>query len=362
MNVSNHWKPITLALGLVVAVAAVNWIAQPSELGPHSAEAEASLTLPGNPIPGQSYKILHVMSYHSPWKWTQDQWGGFQQALSDLDVDYQVVEMDTKRHGSEAWKKRMAMQAAELIDRWQPDLVFTSDDDAQSYLTQQWLNTETPFVFSGVNASPQVYGFLEAHNVTGVLERMHFIQSVNLLKELAPEVQRIALITDRGTMWPHIIERFKAQESELQGVEVVAYDVLDTYADYQNKVLEYQNSIDALGFLGIFEYHDVNGENVPMETLMQWTVENSDLPDFAFWRDRVDKGTLCAVTVSGRDQGQTAGQLARDILVDHRTPNSLPMVQTSKGIPVVNLGRARKLGIKPQSNTFLTAEFVKDLP
>src|SRR5574340_1178540 len=73
------------------------------------------------------WKILHVMSYHSPWKWTDGQFNGFKAALKDLDIEYQVFQMDTKRKSDAAWRAKVGREARQLIDSWKPDLVYTSD-------------------------------------------------------------------------------------------------------------------------------------------------------------------------------------------------------------------------------------------
>ena len=47
-------------------------------------------------LPTKQFKILHIMSYHSPWKWTDDQLRGFKYALRDLNVEYKVYQMDKR--------------------------------------------------------------------------------------------------------------------------------------------------------------------------------------------------------------------------------------------------------------------------
>ena len=75
---------------------------------------------------------------------------------------------------------------------------------------------------------------------------------------------------------------------------------------------------------------------------------------------RVNYGTLCAVAVSGYAQGYAAGEYARSILVGGKRPQDLPMVSTRKGNPMINLARARDIGIKLNSSTLLAAEVVTD--
>jgi hypothetical protein len=44
----------------------------------------------------------------------------------------------------------------------------------------------------------------------------------------------------------------------------------------------------------------------------------------------VEKGTLCAVTVSGYEQGLAAGKIARGILVEGKKPSDFPFEPTTK--------------------------------
>jgi len=318
--------------------------------------------LPETVRPAKHFKILHIMSYHLPWKWTEEQLAGFKEALGDLDVEYKVIQMDAKRHSDEEWKLKVAAEAKGLIGTWKPDLMFTGDDDAQQYVAKDYVNTNIPIVFCAVNAEPKEYGFAGSKNVTGVLERIHFTQAVQLLKQLVPTVHKIAIITDTGKMWVPVMENeLKPSESRLPaGVEVAGYYVLSTFEEYKKTVKDCEGKVDALGMLGVFEFKDESGNNVPLEQVQRWTVENSRLPDFSFWDDRVKKGTLCAVTVSGIAQGQAAGKMARGILSEGKSPASYPMKATEKGIPIINLARAKKLNINPASSVLLTAEVVTE--
>jgi ABC-type uncharacterized transport system substrate-binding protein len=372
-NVKNNIKgkkeiflSVLLIIACLAAILAISRITPNLSWGTRPVTETSDKTLPESPEPVQQkkqFKILHIMSYHSPWKWTDDQFQGFKDSLSGLDVQYKVFQMDTKHQSSEQWKLKVASEARELIDTWKPDLVFTSDDDAQQYIAKYYVNTDIPFVFSAVNAEPEEYGFTGSKNITGVLEQMHFVQTVRLLKRLVPTVHKIAIITDTGKIWDPIMARFKNKESKLpQDVEVTGYYVLDTFEEYKRTVKDLEGKVDAIGMLGIFEFKDENGANVPLEQVQQWTIENSRLPDFTFWKDRIDKGTLCAVTVSGLAQGQAAGKIARDILSKGYKPSDYPMKSTDKGLPVVNLARAEKLNLKLDSSVLLTVEIVKEIP
>jgi ABC-type uncharacterized transport system substrate-binding protein len=306
------------------------------------------------------YKVLHIMSYHSPWRWTDGQLDGFKEALQGVEVEYQVFQMDTKRHSAKEEKEKKGRRARELIETWKPDLVYTSDDDAQEYVTKYYIDQDLPFVFSGVNKDPKAYGFERSKNVTGVLEQEHFVESVRLLKAVVPHVTRVAAVFDDASLWQEPVKaRMRERMAQIPDVQIVAWDTIRTYDDYQRKIKEYPGKADAIALIGVFNFKDANGKDVPYQDALKWTAENSRLPDFSFWIDRAYYGTLCVVNVSEREQGLAAGRLARAILIEGRSPSSLPMKPTVKGTPVINLARAKKLGIKVKSGVLLSSEVIE---
>lgn len=315
---------------------------------------------PAADIKGKKLRILHVMSYHSLWRWTDGQFDGFKEALTGLDVEYKVFQMDTKRNSSEEAKNKAGAAARALVESWKPDLVYTTDDDAQKYFARHYVGSRIPFVFSGVNLDPAAYGFAGSPNVTGVLEHEHFVESVRLLKQIVPTVKRIAVVFDDDPMWVPVIRRMKEKAAQLPDVEFDGWDVIRTYREYQDRIRSYQRRADAVALIGVFTFKDGAGKNVPYQTVLRWTAENSRLPDFSYWLDRVHYGTLCAVNVSEHEQGLAAGRMARSIIVDGKSPSSIRMSPTTKGIPVISLARAKTMGIKVKSGILLSGDVIRE--
>jgi ABC-type uncharacterized transport system substrate-binding protein len=340
------------ACGIRLAAAAL--LAGVLATGP--AAAQGGGTAPASS--GKTFKILHVMSYHTPWRWTEDQLNGFKAGLGDLKAEIKVYEMDTKRRSSPERMAQAAAEARRLIEEWKPDLLYANDDNAQKLVARHYVDTDLPIVFSGVNAAPEAYGFKGSRNVTGVLEQEHAVQSVALLRRIVPTVKKIAVIVDDDPTWPGVVARMKEGMAEMPEVEVVAWDVIRTFAEYKDKILAYQGTVDGLGILGVFTFKDAAGRNVPYEQVLRWTAENSRLPDFSFWRDRPELGTLCVVTVAGFEQGRLAGEMARAILRGEKKPADIPMTRTARGVPVVSLARARRLGIDVPAPILLSSEVV----
>ncbi|MDB5799164.1 MAG: hypothetical protein JWL63_103 [Rhodocyclales bacterium] len=302
-------------------------------------------------------KILHVMSYSADWSWTQDQLRGFREGLGISDITLRVVELDAKRKSPEQLKLA-AKDAIELIETWKPDLVYTSDDVVQTEVAVKFINSKIPFVYSGVNKEHRDYGFDKSSNVTGVLEREHFLGTLSLLREIRPSLRRLrlAIVLDDDPTWVGVAGRIRADLAGRKDVEVVEWLQPKTFEEYKANMLALQGKVDAVGLLGVFLFKKPDGKFADYEEVLHWTADNSTLPDFAFWDTRVERGTLVAMAVSGVEQGLLAGRMARRILVDKVPPSSIPPGATAKGRPMISLARARKLGLSINSGVLLNTE------
>jgi ABC-type uncharacterized transport system substrate-binding protein len=311
--------------------------------------------------PTRTFRILHIMSFNSPYRWTDGQFDGFKAGLgADVKVQYKVFQLDTKRQSSIEEQERNGRKARELVDSWKPDLVFTSDDDAVRLVTKHYVNSPIPFVFCGVNLSAEDHGIQGASNITGVLEREHILETIHLMQALKPDVKRIQVFSDNASYWPQVIGRIRTIARENKGFILVGVDQPVALAELQRQVLENPNKADAYMILGNFNFKDARGADVPYPVLQRWLAENSKVPDMSFWDDRMLHGTMAGVTVSAFEQGLAAGKRAREILLNHRSPATLPITATTKGVPVINLKRARELGIMPQSTQLLSTQVVTD--
>lgn len=350
-------RAFLLKAALLVIAAVVLSGCTPADTAGESRQAQSGPVSPPHNI-GKKLKILHVMSYHSPWEWTDSQFEGFKNAFTDISVEYKVFQLDGKNRSTDEWLQSAGREAIALIDDWQPDLVYTSDDEALQYVVAQYNKSNLPFVFSGVNKLPEDYGLSRNPAVTGVLETEHFIESALLFKKIVPEARKIAVVFDDAPLWQPVTERMKDRLGVIPGLEFVAWDTIRTFAEYKEKIAEYQSTVDGICLVGIFAFKDEDGDNVPYRQVLKWTVENSRLPDFSFWSDRVNYGTFCAVSVSGYEQGLAAGLMARDILVNGLTPAGLPLQTTTRGQAEISLARARTLGLKIDSKTLLSSKII----
>jgi ABC-type uncharacterized transport system substrate-binding protein len=273
-----------------------------------------------------------------------------------MPYELRTVDLDAKNK-NQTEIRREAKRALDLVSEWKPDLIFLTDDLAQSEIGVPLKNSGIPIVFCGVNKSPADYGYDKATNVSGVMETEHTSATMSLLKNLIPGRRiRIAIVIDDDPTWIGVVGRMKEEIARDPDLDLVRIIQPATFEEFKKEMITLQTQADALGMLGVFRFADGSGKLVDYEKVLQWTTENSKLPDFSFWDTRVERGTLCAVTVSGIEQGKSAGVIARRILVDRVLPSSIPYQTTTKGIPMISLARANALGIKASSSLLLNTK------
>jgi len=286
-------------------------------------------------------KVLLVFSYHLGYPWVVEETKGAEEILENRGAEIDKLYLDTKRNTSADWKKKVAEEAVKKIEEYKPDLVIVFDDNACKLVAKKYIDKDLPFVFCGMNGEPGDYGF-PAPNITGVIERHHLEATINLLKQLVPDVKELAIITDDSPTSQGFIAGMKGIRPSIEISEFYATNDFDAW---KAKVRELQLRVDAIG---IYMYHTIkekNGEeSLPPEEVLGWTLQNSKLPDFTFSDFTVRDGVLCGVTMSGYEQGKAAAQIAIKILNGEK-PADIPIECPGKGTPMVNEIRAKQLNI-----------------
>jgi len=288
-------------------------------------------------------RVLLIFSYHAEYAWHAEEARGANEILQREGIACEAFYLDTKRHADSEWKEQIAADARDRIDEYEPTLVIVFDDNACDLVAKHYAGESLPFVFCGVNVDPAEYGF-PAANFAGVLERPDFAGSAELLRLLVPDAERVALILD---------------DSPSSAGFAAALDFTNDFDDWQAKVLAIQSEVDAIG---LFTYHTIRrqGEEESMspDDVLQWTLENSRLPEIAPLDFTVEGGALCGVALSAYEQGTTAAEIAIRILAGER-PSGIPLAIPQATRAMLNAARAAELGIEILEETLSTIELIQ---
>jgi ABC-type uncharacterized transport system substrate-binding protein len=303
-------------------------------------------------------RVLVVHSYHETQKGhVVEMTQGIEEAFVGSGVKMKYVYMDTKRHPGLAWKKGAGLMATRAMEAFGPEVVIAMDDNAQAFFVQKNMNlNQAPvFVFGGINADISTYGF-PRHNVTGVLERPNIKESIELLQKILPNIKKILMLSDKSKTTDYFIDYCKTLELP---VEVIAYEQPLTLEEWEASVQKYKDKVDAVGvYVSRTVKVAASGKaHVPEGKLIDILTMEGKLPTVGFFDTAATAGVLCAISVSMKEQGYMAGQMARAIL-EGKTPSDFSIEPTQRGRIQLNLKTAEKLGIDIEWNIISKADVV----
>ena len=288
----------------------------------------------------QGRRMLLVHSYHEGYRWDDTITEGVRSALQGTGLELDVFYMDAKRHTDEAWKIEAGRRARKRVDEYHPDIILAADDDAQQYFAVSYLNTALPVVFTGVDADPSKYGY-PAANVTGVIERPHFKESLALARLLRP-IQRIAVLSCHDSTSILALGFMKQEQVD---VDVAEWLMVDDFDGWKTAVERFNRSVDAIV---IRSYQAVkkpgSAENMAPREVAMWTSRHATIPTIAFHDFEIEDGLLVGVVKSGQEYGRIPAEYAIHIL-EGTPPSALPIIKPRKGIKMINRATAGRLGI-----------------
>lgn len=303
-------------------------------------------------------KVLVVQSYHAGYSWVDDIDKGVAKALDGSGIEVKTFYMDTKRKTSEDWKVESGKLAMKEIETFKPDVVITADDNAQKYFAAALAGKEgaPQVIFCGVNAEPSDYGF-PAANVTGIIERPHFAQTIAMFQKINPAAKNVIMICDDSITSAMTIKFCQTAKTSLP---VVAYETPSTFDQWKAAITAAQDKADAII---TFNYHTVKASSGTTDSMtpsdvMSWTVDNSKIPVIALMNFGVNDGALCGISEDGSEHGFLSAKIAKEMIVDGKKASDFPVTRAKEGVVMINLKNAEKTGIKVPYALIKTAQMI----
>ncbi len=265
--------------------------------------------------------VLVIQSYHPSLDWTR---------LTDLGIadvlgsshDIHTVHMDTKRLPGSAFEHQAELAWAEYV-RLQPRLVLLGDDDALRLVGPRLAETETPFVYFGVNNNPRNYFKTLPPTMAGLLERTPIAPWLRHLTAILPTAKRALILCDDSVTSEAIItEVFQKRTALLVNGLSVKHKIARDWRDWRNIVLA--GGHDLLLTPTFHAVKDERGETVDWREVIAWTAANSPVPVFSNQDYTVhDQGVIGAFALHGENHGRVAATMALDILNGAKSPRDI---------------------------------------
>ena len=301
------------------------------------------------------YKVLVVMSYEEDFLWDTEVKAGIESAFGE-NGDIRYFYMNTKSNLQGGAEK--AKEAMQLYKKFQPDGVIASDDNAQSMFVVPYLKDkiETPVMFCGVNADPAKYGY-PASNVSGILERGHIRESIAFLQELTPSIKTIGFMAKESPTGRAVLEQ-AAKEADSYSAKSVAYLLPRTLAEAVAMATEMRDQADVMFLVTMQGILGENGQPLSEKEVIPVVAKAYGKPIISDNAYDMRYGMLCALAVSGQEQGSKAAK--KLIKAMKGTPISeIPVTRNEQGRRMINVSVMKELGITPKASALIGVELIK---
>jgi ABC-type uncharacterized transport system substrate-binding protein len=310
---------LTLSMGLVVAFAPVN-----------------------DPL-AHACRILVVMSYEETYLWEGKIRQGIEAVLAPR-CELRFFYMDTKRNLAGGAQK--AREAFQLYQEYTPHGVIAADDNAQSLFVVPYLRNKvtTPVIFCGVNAPPDTYGY-PADNVSGVLERQHFRETIAFAQMLKPDIRTVAILMRRTPTTDALRQQIQ-REIDSYPARILPTILVQTLKEAEQEIQRLSSECDAFILTNLNGLADENDTPMPEGAVFGQLTKRFDMPILGAIPDHVKYGALLTVASSGIEQGNLAAEMMVQCLEGVPVAD-LAITRNQKGQRMINLTAMRTLGIRP---------------
>jgi len=258
-------------------------------------------------------KVVVIHSYHNGFSWTDGINAGLHESLKQLNPEIYTEFLDSKRNPL----KQISATAASYLEKKyksnQPDLLIISDNNALTFLKDhEYLFPETPIVFCGINNFSQSMIKQFDNRISGVIEKVDFRGTFDLIRLLQPKLKRLVLVSGISQTAVAVRQELKRDLAEMANLpEVVWWSGLST-AELKQR-LETTGSGDAV--LLILFNRDREGSYYAFEEASRMVSQCANAPVYGMWDFYLSNGVVGGMMVSSAQQGREAGRIASEILI-----------------------------------------------
>lgn len=283
-------------------------------------------------------------------------------------VEIKVYYMDTKRkNNTPELIKKQAQMALDQIRFFEPDVLVTLDDNAFRSVALNLVDSNLSVVFSGMNGQPEDYNqtkhFMNArsqpgHNITGVYEKLHICDAINVHSKLFPGFKKIIFFVDPSPTGRAISKQIKLELKDEAIPCKWQMIMARTWEEYKSQILKANTDPDiGVIYPAALLLKDRDGNTYTAPEIFSWTIQNSKKVEIAVNYAFTRLGLFGGAAVDFYAMGQQAGQMVVKI-IRGQSPGNIAIEDAHRYALVFNLKRAEQLGVAIPSDILMAADEV----
>lgn len=256
--------------------------------------------------------VLILNSYHKGLAWSDDQTRGITDTLREAEINATLYTeyIDGKRYPSEEDINKFYEKLKDKYSSIQFDMIIVTDDIALDMAIQyreELKVNHLPIVFSGINVIGAEKLAGKYDNVTGVIEEIDPVGTVDLALKVDPEIEKVYVLFDNSQSGVStgniVIDQIHDQFPQLNifSMNELRYD----------QVMEEASHLDHKSIILVTTYFsDVTGRTVEFDRLARELSRQSQVPVYHIFDFGLNDGAMGGSMISGFLQGKYAAELA----------------------------------------------------
>lgn len=278
------------------------------------------------------HRILIINSFHSQFVGSVISHNSIMDEISQFTLAEHVHTeyMDLRRFVDDEvyWSMIKESYKYKYEKQYRPDLILTIGDQALSLtLNQMGYLKGVPVVALGIHQE-EMHNLPSHQNVTGVIEQPGLIDNLRLIKEVLPETEKVLALADQSNYSSEIAQKLMEanQMDEFKNLDV------EIYNDFTfNELFDRLASLTPETVVFILPLSkDKNGKYFSYQEIIPELTRVCAVPVFGMWRHALmGRGILGGAVMDFSDDARLVAQIARRILVDGESVQSIPFQYTN---------------------------------
>ena len=257
----------------------------------------------------------------------------------------------------------------EKVDSIQPDALVLLDDNAFRTVGLKLVDSDINIVFSGLNGQPEDYDrkvkwmnsrSAPGHNITGVYEKLHFIDACKVQKKILPGLKKMLVVSDESPTGRAVLKQLGREIAEAGSQLGIEFDIriATSWEEYVD-ILGQACSDSTIGTIypAATLLKDNTGKSRSTTDIIKWTVANCRIPGMSINYAFARLGMLGGAGVDFIAMGRQAGAMVAAVL-NGTSPGDIPVEEAERYALVFNLKRAKELGMEIPADILMAADVV----
>lgn len=265
--------------------------------------------------------------------------------------------------------EKQAEAVLEKVNAIRPDVLVLLDDNAFRAIGLRLVDSEVNIVFCGINGQPEDYDrkvkwmnsrAKPGYNITGVYEKLHFIDACRVQKKMLPGLEKMKVLLDESPTGKAVFKQINKEMDEAGNNLGIEFDthIARSWEEY-TEIVRQTCSDPSIGSIypAATLLKDKDGNSHSTTDIIKWTVANCRIPGISINYVYARLGMLGGAGVDFIAMGRQAGDMVKMVLRG-KSPGDIPVEEAERYALVFNLKRAKELGMDIPADILMAADVI----